>query len=154
MLLFEMSVTSDFDARTAVERALVLRLARLLWVGRAVCKSGYSLHRRFQGGYCGAYRCAQCRRRPYQQPAHRQAHGTLDVTPEMFDERIAVNLRHAFFAAQAVLPGMQANGGGVMLNLLVHVVDGRDGRHAHLAFLASDDASCTAQDYVVDAGWV
>ncbi len=34
--------------------------------------------------------------------AHDERHGTLDVTPEMFDERIAVNLRHAFFAAQAV----------------------------------------------------
>jgi hypothetical protein len=28
---FELSVTSDFDAQTAVERELVLRLARLLW---------------------------------------------------------------------------------------------------------------------------
>jgi D-xylose 1-dehydrogenase len=48
--------------------------------------------------------------------AHDERHGTLDVTPEMFDERIAVNFRHAFFAAQAVLPGMQAKGGGVILN--------------------------------------
>jgi NAD(P)-dependent dehydrogenase (short-subunit alcohol dehydrogenase family) len=40
--------------------------------------------------------------------ANDERHGTPDVTPEMFDERIAVNLRHAFFAAQAVLPGMQA----------------------------------------------
>jgi D-xylose 1-dehydrogenase len=45
-----------------------------------------------------------------------ERHGTFDVTPEIFDERIAVNLRHAFFAAQAVLPGMQAKGGGVILN--------------------------------------
>ncbi len=43
--------------------------------------------------------------------AHDERHETPDVTPEMFDERIAVNLRHAFFAAQAVLPGMQAKGG-------------------------------------------
>jgi glycerol-3-phosphate dehydrogenase len=28
---FELSVTSDFDVRTAVERELVLRLAGLLW---------------------------------------------------------------------------------------------------------------------------
>ena len=28
---FEMAVTSDYDARTAVERELVLRLASLLW---------------------------------------------------------------------------------------------------------------------------
>ncbi len=48
--------------------------------------------------------------------AQDERHETLEVTPEMFDERIAVNLRHAFFAAQAVLPGMQAKGGGVILN--------------------------------------
>src|SRR5947209_6987206 len=40
--------------------------------------------------------------------AHDERHATPDVTPEFFDERIAVNLKHAFFAAQAVLPGMQA----------------------------------------------
>jgi NAD(P)-dependent dehydrogenase (short-subunit alcohol dehydrogenase family) len=45
-----------------------------------------------------------------------ERHGTFDVTPEIFDERIAVNLRPAFFAAQAVLPGMQAKVGGVILN--------------------------------------
>jgi len=28
---FEMAVTSDYDARTAMERELVLRLASLLW---------------------------------------------------------------------------------------------------------------------------
>src|SRR6202034_804446 len=28
---FEMAVTSDYDARTAVERELILRLASLLW---------------------------------------------------------------------------------------------------------------------------
>jgi NAD(P)-dependent dehydrogenase (short-subunit alcohol dehydrogenase family) len=48
--------------------------------------------------------------------ANDERHQTADVTPEMFDERIAVNLRHAFFAAQAVLPGMQAKGGGAIVN--------------------------------------
>ncbi|MBA3447232.1 MAG: SDR family oxidoreductase [Pseudaminobacter sp.] len=38
-------------------------------------------------------------------------HDWRDVTPEMFDSRIAVNLRHAFFAIQAVAPGMIAAGG-------------------------------------------
>jgi len=157
--------------------------------------------------------------------AHDERHETLEVTPEMFDERIAVNLRHAFFAAQAVLPGMQANGGGVILNFssmswmagmggmpiytasksamigLTRSLARDYGQHnirvnaiapgwvkteRQLAkwltpesdkrrleaqclkrwvepediarfciFLASDDASaCTAQHYVVDAGWV
>src|SRR6202012_2778209 len=48
--------------------------------------------------------------------ANDERHATPDVTPEMFDERIAVNLRHSFFAAQAVLPGMQAKGGVVIVN--------------------------------------
>jgi NAD(P)-dependent dehydrogenase (short-subunit alcohol dehydrogenase family) len=48
--------------------------------------------------------------------ANDERHPTPDVTPETFDERIAVNLRHSFFAAQAVLPGMQAKGGGVIVN--------------------------------------
>ena len=48
--------------------------------------------------------------------AHDQRHATLDVTPEYFDERIAVNLKHQFFAAQAVIPDMQALGGGAIVN--------------------------------------
>jgi NAD(P)-dependent dehydrogenase (short-subunit alcohol dehydrogenase family) len=157
--------------------------------------------------------------------ANDERHGTLDVTPEMFDDRIAVNLRHAFFAAQAVLPGMQAKGGGVILNFssmswmagmggmpiytasksamigLTRSLARDYGQHnirvnaiapgwvkterqvtkwltpegdkqrleaqclkrwvepediaRFCVFLASDDASaCTAQHYVIDAGWV
>ena len=48
--------------------------------------------------------------------AHDERHATPDVTPEYFDDRIAVNLRHQFFAAQAVLPDMQAAGGGSIIN--------------------------------------
>ena len=44
-------------------------------------------------------------------------HALADVTPEYWDENHAVNLRHHFFAAQAVAPGMAAAGGGVILNL-------------------------------------
>ena len=44
--------------------------------------------------------------------AHDQRHKTEEVTSEYFDERIAVNLKHQFFASQAVLPDMQAAGGG------------------------------------------
>ena len=48
--------------------------------------------------------------------AHDQRHATPDVTPEYFDERMATNLRHQFFCAQAVLPDMQAAGGGSIIN--------------------------------------
>ncbi len=40
-----------------------------------------------------------------------------EVTPEYWDENQAVNLRHQFFAAQAVAPPMQAAGGGSIINL-------------------------------------
>jgi D-xylose 1-dehydrogenase len=44
-------------------------------------------------------------------------HSWEDVTPEFYDERIATNLRHMFFAIQAVAPGMIAAGGGSIINL-------------------------------------
>ena len=154
-----------------------------------------------------------------------ERHATADVTPEQFDDRIAINLRHAFFAAQTVLQGMQARGGGVIVNFSsISWMAGMGGMPIYTAsksamigltrslardygpynirvnaiapgwvkterqltkwltpesdrqrleaqclkrwvepediarfcvFLASDDASaCTAQHYVVDAGWV
>ena len=48
--------------------------------------------------------------------AHDERHRTEDVTPEYWDNRVAVNLRHQFFAAQAVLPDMKAAGGGAIVN--------------------------------------
>lgn len=45
-----------------------------------------------------------------------ERHATDSVTPEQFDEAIAVNLRHVFFAAQAVLPGMVTKKGGAIVN--------------------------------------
>ena len=49
--------------------------------------------------------------------AHDERHQTLDVTEAYWDGRIAVNLKHQFFAAQAVLPDMMAKGGGAIVNL-------------------------------------
>lgn len=49
--------------------------------------------------------------------ANDQRHATLEVTEDYWDSRIAVNLRHQFFAAQAVLPDMIARKSGVILNL-------------------------------------
>lgn len=48
--------------------------------------------------------------------ANDDRHALPDVTPEYWDDRIAVNLRHLFFCAQAVVPGMKKRGGGVILN--------------------------------------
>jgi NAD(P)-dependent dehydrogenase (short-subunit alcohol dehydrogenase family) len=44
-------------------------------------------------------------------------HGWEDVTADYYDERIATNLRHMFFAIQAVAPGMIAAGKGSIINL-------------------------------------
>jgi NAD(P)-dependent dehydrogenase (short-subunit alcohol dehydrogenase family) len=156
--------------------------------------------------------------------ANDERHTVAEVTPESFERSIAVNLRHQFFAAQAVAPGMAEQGGGSIINLgsISWMVKGRDmpvyemcksavhgltrslarelGPHgirvntlvpgwvmterqlrlwvkpgddaridaaqclpgrvmaediaAMGLFLASDDARmCTAQDFVVDAGW-
>jgi D-xylose 1-dehydrogenase len=40
-----------------------------------------------------------------------------EVTPAEFDWMIGVNLRHVFFASQAVVPQMQARGGGSIINM-------------------------------------
>jgi NAD(P)-dependent dehydrogenase (short-subunit alcohol dehydrogenase family) len=48
--------------------------------------------------------------------ANDQRHALAEVTPESWDARIAVNLKHAFFAAQAVAPGMIAAGLGSIIN--------------------------------------
>ncbi len=44
-------------------------------------------------------------------------HSWQDVSPDYYDERIATNLRHMFFAIQAVAPDMIEAGGGSIINL-------------------------------------
>ena len=49
--------------------------------------------------------------------AARDDRHTIDaVTPAFWDERIAVNLRHQYFAIQSVVPGMIKAGGGSVVN--------------------------------------
>jgi len=48
--------------------------------------------------------------------AHDERHDWREVTPEYWDQRIAVNLKHQFFATQAVAPAMIAAGGGSIVN--------------------------------------
>lgn len=48
--------------------------------------------------------------------ANDDRHDLMDVTPEYYDQRIAVNQRPAFFAIQAVVPGMKKMGGGSIIN--------------------------------------
>jgi NAD(P)-dependent dehydrogenase (short-subunit alcohol dehydrogenase family) len=44
-------------------------------------------------------------------------HSLEEVTPEFWDRTIAVNLKHQFFAAQAVIPGMRRLGRGSIINM-------------------------------------
>jgi NAD(P)-dependent dehydrogenase (short-subunit alcohol dehydrogenase family) len=43
-------------------------------------------------------------------------HSMAEVTPEYYDERMAVNQRPAFFAIQAIVPGMKRLKGGSIIN--------------------------------------
>jgi NAD(P)-dependent dehydrogenase (short-subunit alcohol dehydrogenase family) len=59
-------------------------------------------------------------------------HRMADVTPEYWDERMAVNLRHHFFAAQAVAPSMATAGGGSIINMgSISWMRGMDGMAAY-----------------------
>src|SRR3954453_4644142 len=49
--------------------------------------------------------------------ANDQRHELKNITPAGWDANVAVNLRHLLFCAQAAAPGMQAAGGGVIINL-------------------------------------
>ena len=49
--------------------------------------------------------------------ANDDRHTVDEVTSEYWDDRMAVNLKHQFFAAKAVHPAMLAAGGGSIINL-------------------------------------
>jgi NAD(P)-dependent dehydrogenase (short-subunit alcohol dehydrogenase family) len=49
--------------------------------------------------------------------ANDERHTIESVSPEYFDERVAINLRPHFFATQAVLASMRSRGGGSIVNI-------------------------------------
>jgi NAD(P)-dependent dehydrogenase (short-subunit alcohol dehydrogenase family) len=49
--------------------------------------------------------------------AHDDRHDWREVTPEYWDERMATNIRHMFFAIQSVAPAMIERGGGSIVNI-------------------------------------
>lgn len=49
--------------------------------------------------------------------ANDDRHVMDEVTPAYWDQRMNVNLRHLFFCAQSVVPGMREKGGGAIVNL-------------------------------------
>ena len=49
--------------------------------------------------------------------ANDDRHNFAEVTPEYWDQRMDVNLRHHFFATQALVAGMMRAGGGSIINM-------------------------------------
>ena len=61
-------------------------------------------------------------------------HGLDAVEPDYWDERMATNLRHMFFCAQAVAPGMRAAKAGAIINMgSVSWMSGQGGMPAYTA---------------------
>jgi len=61
-------------------------------------------------------------------------HAWDSVTPDYWDDRFAVNLRHQFFAAQAVQPMMKEAGGGSIINMgSISWMTGQGGMAAYTA---------------------
>jgi NAD(P)-dependent dehydrogenase (short-subunit alcohol dehydrogenase family) len=44
-------------------------------------------------------------------------HSIEEVTPEYWDQAMAVNLKHQFFMSQAIIPSMKQAGGGSIINM-------------------------------------
>ena len=92
-------------------------------------------------------------------------HKTEEVTPEYWDERFAVNLKHQFFAAQAVLGDMKAAGGGSIVNFgSVSWMTGQGGMVAYTACksavlgltrsLARDYGQYSIRVNAIAPGWI
>jgi galactose dehydrogenase len=66
--------------------------------------------------------------------ANDRRHATLEVDEAFWDWSMAINLKAYFFAAQAAIPGMQAAGGGSIVNLSsVSYMMGNGGYPAYVA---------------------
>jgi len=66
--------------------------------------------------------------------AHDERHATEEMTEALWDGRIAVNLKHQFFCAQAVIPDMKSLGGGSIINLgSISWIIGQGGMAAYTA---------------------
>ena len=97
--------------------------------------------------------------------AHDERHRTEEMTPEYWDDRVAVNLKHCFFAAQAVLPDMKAAQAGAIINFSsISWIAGQGGMAAYTASksgmlgltrsLARDYGSYNIRVNAVAPGWI
>jgi NAD(P)-dependent dehydrogenase (short-subunit alcohol dehydrogenase family) len=97
--------------------------------------------------------------------AHDERHRTEDVTPEYWDGRVAVNLRHQYYCAQAVLEDMKAARDGVIINFgSVSWMVGQGGMAAYTASksavlgltrsLARDFGPYNIRVHAIAPGWI
>jgi hypothetical protein len=79
------------------------------------------------------------------------------VAVEYFGERIAVNLRRRFFAAQVVTPGTREKGGGSIVikeqQCLKSLIEPSDVSRMASGLAAKDSRTCSSQTLVVEGGW-
>ena len=86
--------------------------------------------------------------------ANDQRHATADLSPEGWDRLQAINLKAYFFAAQAVAPGMQANGAGSIINFSsISYMMGNAGYPAYTAANGGITAMSRSLARGVRAGW-
>lgn len=102
----------DADAGGALHRAMSAECSGKLHFGQVDLTDIAALRRRVEAA---AHAIG-----PFQvlvnNAAHDERHDWRAVTPAYWDGRIAVNLRHQFFAIQAVAPAMVDAGGGSIIN--------------------------------------
>jgi NAD(P)-dependent dehydrogenase (short-subunit alcohol dehydrogenase family) len=83
--------------------------------------------------------------------AHDERHAWDKMTPDYWDQRIAVNIKHQFFASQAVIPMMQKAGGGSIINL--GSTSWKIGQGGMAAYTASK-SGVTGRVNTVSPGWI
>jgi len=92
---FELAITADYDAQTAVERELVLRLASLLWRLRRATAIESGLFK-FQAKHLLQFRQRQY---PHQEDSKSQEMSTRTRSPQRMDLR-----RHLIDLSQPINP--------------------------------------------------
>lgn len=97
--------------------------------------------------------------------ANDQRHNWRDMTSEYWDDRVAVNIKHAFFAAQAVAPGMIKAGKGSIINFgsiswmigvgdLAAYTSSKAGAHGLSRTLARDLGQDSIRVNTLVPGWI
>ncbi len=97
--------------------------------------------------------------------ANDQRHKWNEVTPELWNDRIATNLSHVFFSMQAVAPQMERLGGGAIINFgsiawklamndMAGYVASKAGIHALTRSMARDLGPKKIRVNTVLPGWI